>query len=143
MWESKGISVCPKAPFSRDPRGLESSTLTRLERRWAGLHMLLLLILECVFKHIVWPWCVEIFRGNCYLLCQIFFGLEDGQDTKGFSNIGVSLGCSYYFYITLCSQITSVGDLWHVGTSKFISKTNHWTGTCVIQFLPEETVIHY
>ena len=65
---------------------------------------------------------------------------------EGFSNIGVSLGCSHYFYTKVCSQMTSGGDLCHVGASKLISKTNRWTGPCVIQFLPEgrsETMLHH
>ena len=55
---------------------------------------------------------------------KICFGLGDGQDTEGFSNIGVSLGCSHYFYTKVCSQMTSGGDLCHVGMSKLISGTN-------------------
>ena len=82
-------------------------------------------------------WFAEIFRCHCHLQCQICFGLGDGQDTEGFSNIGVSLGCSHYFYTKVCSQMTSNGDLCHVGTSKLISETNRWTGPCMIQFLPE------
>ena len=42
----------------------------------------------------------------------------------GCSKIGVSLGCSHYFYTKVCSQMTSDGDLCHVGTSKLISETN-------------------
>ena len=53
-----------------------------------------------------------------------WFGLGDGQDTEGFSNIGVSLGCSHYFYTKVCSQMTSGGDLCHVGMSKLINDTN-------------------
>ena len=88
----------------------------------------------------------EILRCHCHLQCQICFGLGDGQDTEGFSNIGVSLGCSHYFYTKVCSQMTSNGDLCHVGTSKLISETNRWTGPCVIQFLLEgrsETMLHH
>ena len=33
--------------------------------------------------------------------------------------------------------MTSSGDLCHVGTSKLICKTNQWTGSCVMRFLPE------
>ena len=58
------------------------------------------------------------------LSSSICFGLGDGQDTEGFSNIGVSLGCSHYFYTKVCSQTTFGGDLCHVGTSKLISDTN-------------------
>ena len=53
-----------------------------------------------------------------------FFGLGYGQDAEGFSNIGVSSGCSHYFYTKVCSQITSGLDLCDVGTSKLISQTN-------------------
>ena len=82
-------------------------------------------------------WFAEIFRCHCHLQCQICFRLGDGQDTEGFSNIWVSLGCSHYFYTKVCSQMTSNGDLCHVGSSKLISETNRWTGPCMIQFLPE------
>ena len=33
--------------------------------------------------------------------------------------------------------MTSVGDLYHVGPSKWICETNHWTGPCMMRFLPE------
>ena len=96
---------------------------------------------------IIRPGFAEIFRCHCHLQCQICFGLGDGQDTEGFSNIGMSLGCSHYFYTkVVCSQMTSGGDLCHVGMSKFISGTNRWTGPCVIQFLLEgrsETMLHH
>ena len=64
----------------------------------------------------------------------------------GFSNIQVSLECSHYFYTKVCSQMTSGGDLRHVGTSKLISITDLLTSPCVIKLLPEgrsETMIHY
>ena len=66
------------------------------------------------------------FRCHCYLQCQICFGFVDGQDTEGFSNIQVSLGCSHYFYTKakVCYLMTSGGDMCHVGTSKVISKTD-------------------
>ena len=60
---------------------------------------------------------MEIFWCHCHLQCQICFGLGDGQDTDGFLNIGVSLRCFHYFYTKVRSQITSGGDLCHVGTS--------------------------
>ena len=81
-------------------------------------------MLDCIFEQTVRPGFAEIFRCHCHLQCQICFGLGDGQGTEGFSNIGVSLACSYYFYTKLCSQMTSGEDLFHVGTSKFISETN-------------------
>ena len=61
-------------------------------------------------------------------------------------DIGVSLGCSHYFYTKLRSQMTSGGDFCDVGTSKSIRVTNWWTGHCVIQFLLEgrsETMLHH
>ena len=49
--------------------------------------------------------------------------------------------------IQVCSQITSDGDLCHVGPNKLIWETNRWTGSCVMRFLPEgyseQTVILY
>ena len=108
--------------------------------------MLRLLILEGIFERTVKPWFVETFRFHYHLQCQICFGLGDGQNTEVFSNIGVSLGCPHYFYTKGCSQMTSGGDLCHVGTSKLISETNLWNAPCVIQFLPEgrsETAIHH
>ena len=56
---------------------------------------------------------------------------------RGFSKIGVPLGCLYYFHTKVCSQMTSGGDLYHVGPSKLICETNWWTGPCVMQFLRE------
>ena len=104
-------------------------------------------MLEDIFERTVRPRFAEILRCHCHLQCQICFGLGDGQDTEGFSNIGMSLGCSHYFYTkVVCSQMTSGGDLCHVGMSKFISGTNRWTGPCVIQFLLEgrsETMLHH
>ena len=94
-------------------------------------------MLEAIFERTVRPCFAEIFRCHCHLQCQICFGLGDGQDTEGFSNIRVSLGCSHCFYTKVCSQMTSNGDLCHVGTSKLISETNRWTGPCMIQFLPK------
>ena len=108
--------------------------------------MLWLLMLEGIFKRTVRPGFAEIFRCHCHLQCQTFFGLGYGQDTEGFSNIGVSSGCSHYFYTKVCSQITSGLDLCDVGISKLISQTNRWTGPCVMQFLPEvcsETMLHH
>ena len=85
------------------------------------------------------------FSCHCHLQCQICFGVGNGQNTEGFSNIGVSLGCSNYFYTKVCFQRTSGEDLCHAGTSKLIRETNRWTGSCVMQFLPEgrlETMLH-
>ena len=65
---------------------------------------------------------------------------------RGFRVLEVSLWRSHYFYTKVCSQMTSDGDLCHVGTSKLISETNRWTCPCVIQFLLEgrsETVLHH
>ena len=56
------------------------------------------------------------------------------------------LGCCYYFYTKVCSQMTSIGDLHHAGTSKLISEANRWTDSCVMQFLLEgrsETMLHH
>ena len=86
--------------------------------------MLRLLILEGIFERTVKPWFVETFRFHYHLQCQICFGLGDGQNTEVFSNIGVSLGCPHYFYTKGCSQMTSCGDLSHVGTSELIGETN-------------------
>ena len=88
------------------------------------MYMLRLLMLEGIFERTVRPWFVEVFRSHCHLQCQICFGLGDGQDTERFSNIVVSLGCFHYFYSKVCSQMTSGGDLCHVGMSKSISETN-------------------
>ena len=103
-------------------------------------------MLEGVFERTVRPGFAEIFRCHCHLQCQICLGLGDGQDTEKFSNTGVSLGCCYYFYTKVCSQMTSSGDLYHAGTSKLISEANWWTGPCVMQFLLEgrsETMLHH
>ena len=86
--------------------------------------MLWLFMLEGVFKRTVRPGFAEIFWCHCHLQCQICFGLGDGQDTEGFSNIGVSLGCFHYFCAKVRSQMTSGGDLWHVRITKLISETN-------------------
>ena len=86
--------------------------------------MLWLLMMEGIFERTVRPWFAEIFWCQCHLQCQICFGLGDGQDTEGFWNIGVSLGCSHYFSTKVCFQMTSGGDLCQVGTSELISKTN-------------------
>ena len=63
----------------------------------------------------------------------------------GFRKLGVSLGCLYDFHTRLCSQMTSGGNLCHIGTSKFICEANQWTGFCVMWFLPrgcfEQTMI--
>ena len=82
-------------------------------------------MLACVFERTVRPWFAEIFLCHFNLQCQICFGLGNGEDTEGFSNIGVSLGYSHYFYTKLCSQMSSGEDLCHVGTSKLISETIH------------------
>ena len=115
---------CPEAPFSRDLRRVETRTLTCLASRWARLYMLWLLMLVGIFERTVRHSFTKIFRCCCHLQCQICFGVGDSQDTDAFSNIGVSLGCSHYFYIKVCYQMTSGGDLCHVGTSKLISETN-------------------
>ena len=85
--------------------------------------MLWLLILEGILEGTIRPWCAEIFRCHCHLQCQIYFGLRDGQDTRGFSNIGICFGCSHYFYTEVCSQMTSGEDLCHIGTNKLINDT--------------------
>ena len=54
-----------------------------------------------------------------------------------FSNIGVSLGCLYYFRTKVCSQMTFGGDLCHVENSKLFCETNRWTSSCMMRFLPE------
>ena len=54
-----------------------------------------------------------------------------------FSNIGVFLECFYYFHTKVCLQMTSGVDLCHIGTSKLICEGDLWTGSCVMQFLPE------
>ena len=67
-------------------------------------------------------WFAEALWCHCHLQCRICFGLGDDQDTEGFSNIGVSLGCFHYFHTKVCSQMTS--DQCHVGTSKLICEIN-------------------
>ena len=52
---------------------------------------------------------------------------------RGFSKIGVPLGCLYYFHTKVCSHVTSGGYL----TSKLICETNRGTGPCVMRFLVE------
>ena len=103
---------------------METGTLTCLASRWAGLCMLSLFMLEGILKRTVRPGFAKIFWCDCHLQCQICFGLEDGQDTEQFLNIGVPLGSSHCFCTKVCSQMTSGGDLCHVGTSKSISVTN-------------------
>ena len=103
---------------------MEISTLTCLASQWAGLYMLWLLMPEDIFKQTARPGFAKIFRCHCHLQCQICFGLGDGQDTEEFSNIGVCLGSSHYFYTKVCSQMTFGGGLCHTGTSKLISETN-------------------
>ena len=102
---------------------METSILTCLASQWAALYMLQLLM-EGIFERTVRSWFAETFWCHCHLQCQICFGLGDVQDTEGFSNIGVPLGCSHYFYTKVCSQMISGGDLCHVVTSKLISDTN-------------------
>ena len=108
-----------------------------LASRSTGLYMLWLFLLEDIFEQSVRLGFAEIFCCHCHLQCQICFGLGDGQDTEGSSNIGVPLGCSHYFYTKVCSQITSGEDMCHAGTSKLISERNQSAGPCVIQFLLE------
>ena len=103
---------------------METGTLTCYASRWTGLSMLWLFMLEGIFERTVRHGFAEIFRCHCHLQYQICFGLGDGQDTEGFSNIGVSLGCCHYFYTKVCSRMTSGGDLYHAGTSKLISVAN-------------------
>ena len=125
---------------------METSTLTCPASRWARLCMLWLLMLVGIFERTVRHGFTKIFRCHCHLLCQICFGLGDDQDTQRFSNIGVSLVCSHYFYTKVCYQMTSGGDLCHVGASKLNSETNRWIDPCVIQFLPESrsgTMLHH
>ena len=86
--------------------------------------MLWLSMLEGIFKQTIRPWFTETFQCHSHLQCQICFGLGAGEDAERFSNIRVSLGCSHYSYTKVCSQITSGGDLCHVGMSKLISETN-------------------
>ena len=86
--------------------------------------MLWLFMLESIFEGTVTLGFAEIFWCHWHLQCQICFGLGDGQDTEGFSNIGVSLGCCHYFYTKVCSQMASGGDFYHAGTSKLISEAN-------------------
>ena len=86
--------------------------------------MLWLLMLEGIFKRTVRPWFAETFKCHCHLQSQICFVLGNGQDTEGFSNIGVPLECFHYFFTKLCSQMTSGDDLCHVGISKLISVAN-------------------
>ena len=87
-------------------------------------------MLEGIFERTVRPWFVKILRCHCHLQCQICFGLGDGQDTQGFSNIGVSLRCSHYFYTKVCSRMNSGGDLCHVGTSsRSETMLHHWCGS--------------
>ena len=94
---------------------LETGTLTCLESRWAGLYMLWLFMLDGIFERTVRLWFSEIFWYHCHPQCQICFGLGNSQDTEGFFDTGLSLGCSHYFYTKVCSQMTSGGDLCHVG----------------------------
>ena len=54
-----------------------------------------------------------------------------------FSNIGLSFECLYYFHTKVYLQMTSRGDLGHIGTSKLICETSQWTSSCMMQFLPE------
>ena len=81
-------------------------------------------MLEGIFERTVTLRFAEIFQCHCHLHYQICFGLGDGQDTEGFLNIGVSLGCCHCFYTKVSSQMTSSGDLYHAGTSKLISVAN-------------------
>ena len=43
----------------------------------------------------------------------------------------------YYLHAKVCSQMTSGRDLCHIGPIKLLCKTNQWTVTCVMRFLPE------
>ena len=89
---------------------------------------------------------LELIFGVLIIFTAKFnLALGMGRISRGFSNIGVSLGCLYYFRTTVCSQMTSGGDLCHIGISKLTCEANRWTGSCVIQFLPrgrsEQTMI--
>ena len=86
--------------------------------------MLWLFMLEGVFERTVRPGFADIFWCHCHLQYQICFGLRDGQDSDGFSKIGVSLGCCHYFYTKVRSRMTSGGYLYHAETSKLISVAN-------------------
>ena len=103
---------------------METGTLTCYASRWAGLYMLWLFMLEDFFERTVRPGFAEIFRCHCHLQYQICFRLGGGQDTEGFSNIGVSLGCCHYFHTKVCSRMTFGGGLYHAGTSELISVAN-------------------
>ena len=52
-------------------------------------------------------------------------------------NIGVSLGCLYYFHAKVCSQITFDGASCHIGARKLICEVNRWTVSCVMWFSPK------
>ena len=77
--------------------------------------MLRLLILEAIFELTVRSWFPETSWCHCHLQCQICFGLVYGQDAEGFWNIGVSLGCSYYFCtkVWLVIQIYELVPAWY------------------------------
>ena len=85
---------------------------------------MLWLFMEGIFERTVRPRFADIFRCHCHLQYQICLGVGDGQDTEGFSNIGVSLGSCHYFYTKVSSRMTSGGDLCHAGTSKLIRVAN-------------------
>ena len=64
-----------------------------------------------------------------------------------YSNIEVSLGRFIISILKYDLQMTSGGDLYHVGTSRLMCEANRWTGSCVMRFLPEgrskQTMILY
>ena len=95
--------IYPEAPFSKDPRRVETSKLTCATSQWTDLYMVWLLMLEGIFEQTVRPQFVEAFQCDCYLQCAIYFGLGDGQYIDCFSNIGESLGCFHYFHAKVCS----------------------------------------
>ena len=68
---------------------------------------------------------------------QLISLLGDGQNIYMFWNIKVSLWCIYYFHTRVCLQMTSGGDLGHIGTGKLICEADRWTRSCVMRFLPE------
>ena len=48
-------TLCPEVPFSKDPRRVETSTLTCFTSQWTGLYTTRFLILEVIFERTVRP----------------------------------------------------------------------------------------
>ena len=92
------------------PRVFSNEPLCLSLRTLLGFHNILIL-------NLVWPW-----RWSEYLEVFEYRGL---------------FGLFYYFHTRVCSQMTSRGDLCHIGTSKLLCKASQWTGSCVMRFLPE------